>query len=283
MKIYTVQKGDTLYKIAKNHNITLDQLLSVNPNISNPDHIMPGMKIKIPAVKSGTAAHHSAHDKTKDHYTAPVGGIKGTAPKPHFPMMEAPAKEVPVHEAPPKKHEYKPTAHLAPLMPLVDINVTNQEINEKFIQKQITQPQHEAYPNMMMPKAKPQGTTYPIHKPHPAPQVVSPYQAPQMQMPMPHPQPYPCYPPMPMPMPMSHGPCGCREYTGYPGYNGNTGYAGYAPQSQPRYYQEGYYNNSYPIYSTAQPQQSQQNMNAWNNYLQSGSIYNDFPRSFPTS
>lgn len=260
MKIYTVQKGDTMYKIAKHHNITLDQLLKLNPDIKNPDQIMPGMKVKIPA-SHGTSAHHTAvpgHPKTKDHWPHPTQpqhmathGVKGTAPKPHFPMVEEP---------PAKKTEYKPTAHLAPLMPLAEININNQEFNEKFIQQQqITQQQHEVYPNMILPKAKHQGSTYPIHHPQKQPQQVLPYQGYQ-------PQPYPCYPQHYMPaMYYHHSPCGCR---------------GYVPQQQ-SFYPQMYPYNDYSAYTQGYPQ-PQQNQGGWSPFPQPENSYTEFPRSFPT-
>lgn len=37
-----VKKGDTLAKIAKEHHMTLKDLISLNPHITNPNRIMPG-------------------------------------------------------------------------------------------------------------------------------------------------------------------------------------------------------------------------------------------------
>ena len=44
--IYTVKKGDTLTKIAKKYNTTVNQLVKLN-NIKNPNLIYPNQKIKI--------------------------------------------------------------------------------------------------------------------------------------------------------------------------------------------------------------------------------------------
>ncbi|MEC3434256.1 SafA/ExsA family spore coat assembly protein, partial [Bacillus cereus] len=46
MKIHIVQKGDTLWKIAKKYGVDFDTLKQTNTQLSNPDLIMPGMKIK---------------------------------------------------------------------------------------------------------------------------------------------------------------------------------------------------------------------------------------------
>ena len=45
---YTIRKGDTLSAIARNHGITLAALKAANPQISNPDLIIPGWRIIIP-------------------------------------------------------------------------------------------------------------------------------------------------------------------------------------------------------------------------------------------
>ena len=54
MKIHIVQKGDTLWKLAKKYGVSFDELKKLNSQLSNPDLLMPGMKIKIPSNTSGT-------------------------------------------------------------------------------------------------------------------------------------------------------------------------------------------------------------------------------------
>ncbi|MBM7563759.1 LysM peptidoglycan-binding domain-containing protein [Paenibacillus sacheonensis] len=53
MKIHIVKKGDTLYMIAQKYNVSLEEILKLNPSISNPDEIDIGMKIKVPAGHGG--------------------------------------------------------------------------------------------------------------------------------------------------------------------------------------------------------------------------------------
>lgn len=48
MKIHIVQKGETLWEIAEQYDVDFEQLQEVNPHLSSPDMIMPGMKIMIP-------------------------------------------------------------------------------------------------------------------------------------------------------------------------------------------------------------------------------------------
>ena len=44
--IYTVQNGDTLWKLAKRFNTTVEDILAVN-DIENPDLIYPGQRLII--------------------------------------------------------------------------------------------------------------------------------------------------------------------------------------------------------------------------------------------
>src|SRR5690625_3674535 len=48
LRIHIVQKGDILYDIAKKYNVDFEDIVKMNPQLSSPDMIMPGMKIKIP-------------------------------------------------------------------------------------------------------------------------------------------------------------------------------------------------------------------------------------------
>lgn len=48
MEKYTVMKGDTLWKIAKKHNTSLEALIAANPQIGNINALGIGIKINIP-------------------------------------------------------------------------------------------------------------------------------------------------------------------------------------------------------------------------------------------
>ena len=59
--IYTVQKGDSLWTIAKKYNTTVNDILSAN-SIEHKDEIVPGQKIRIPCAaqdsdSSGLVGH----------------------------------------------------------------------------------------------------------------------------------------------------------------------------------------------------------------------------------
>ena len=47
-KTYTVVSGDTLWGVAKRHDVTLEKLLQANPGIKNPNLIHPGDKVVVP-------------------------------------------------------------------------------------------------------------------------------------------------------------------------------------------------------------------------------------------
>lgn len=49
MKIHIVQKGETVWEIANKYGVDFEQVKESNPQISSPDMIMPGMKLKIPS------------------------------------------------------------------------------------------------------------------------------------------------------------------------------------------------------------------------------------------
>lgn len=46
--IHTVQLHDTLGKIAKRYQTTVQAIMALNPIITNPDRIQPGWSLKIP-------------------------------------------------------------------------------------------------------------------------------------------------------------------------------------------------------------------------------------------
>ena len=52
MRIHIVQKGDTLWKIAKQYAIGFEELKRLNAHLANPDYIVPGMEIYLPDTAS---------------------------------------------------------------------------------------------------------------------------------------------------------------------------------------------------------------------------------------
>ena len=98
VKIHIVQKGDTLWKIAKKYGVNFEELKKLNSQLSNPDMIMPGMKIKVPT---------SGGNIKKETQTGTGGAKINLGSKKEQPIKEQPiAKEKPIKEMPvqtPKK------------------------------------------------------------------------------------------------------------------------------------------------------------------------------------
>ncbi|RLQ98079.1 LysM peptidoglycan-binding domain-containing protein [Falsibacillus albus] len=122
MKIHIVQKGDTLWKIAKKYGVNFEELKKMNAQLSNPDMIMPGMKIKVPTSggninKEVGGAKVSYGSNPKEHPYTNQKPIHKEAPV--APMKEMPKKEAPVKEVP--KPIYAPKIP-QPVIPEIDIN-----------------------------------------------------------------------------------------------------------------------------------------------------------------
>ncbi|MDR4889089.1 SafA/ExsA family spore coat assembly protein [Fredinandcohnia sp. QZ13] len=131
MKIHIVQKGDTLWEIAKKYGVDFQELKAVNTQLSNPDMIMPGMKIKVP---TGTV-----HVKKE----AQIGGVK--------------QKEAQIHVAPKKEAQIQhPFAIIAPQpFPVMEIEEEEEEV--KGVETGPYIPQMPQMPVMpQMPAAPPQ-------------------------------------------------------------------------------------------------------------------------------
>src|SRR3954451_9661913 len=75
VKIHIVQKGDTLWKIAKKYGVNFEELKKMNSQLSNPDMIMPGMKIKVPT-ESGSVKKQAPTSGAKPGTTINLGVVK---------------------------------------------------------------------------------------------------------------------------------------------------------------------------------------------------------------
>jgi LysM repeat protein len=47
-RIYVVKSGDTLSGVARAQHVTLQRLIAANPQIKNPNRIVPGQRVTIP-------------------------------------------------------------------------------------------------------------------------------------------------------------------------------------------------------------------------------------------
>ncbi|QEO63091.1 SafA/ExsA family spore coat assembly protein [Bacillus altitudinis] len=126
MKIHIVQKGDSLWKISKKYGVDFQELKKLNSQLSNPDLIMPGMKIKIPS--SGVPVktdHHKAKEMPKA--------------KEHPYVKEKPKDVVQVQDTKPKEKPNEPVPYVPPVpkveqpvFPQVDVNYYQTNLYQPF-------------------------------------------------------------------------------------------------------------------------------------------------------
>ncbi|RJG22085.1 3D domain-containing protein [Paenibacillus thiaminolyticus] len=100
---YTAQEGDTFYKLAKKHQIDLDELMKANANI-DPLNIYGGLKLELPkktlqglAVESENVALIEA-DRDKDASAADKAGASADKPAKAAKEAAAPAAKVQTEE-----------------------------------------------------------------------------------------------------------------------------------------------------------------------------------------
>ncbi|MDR7001507.1 morphogenetic protein associated with SpoVID [Neobacillus niacini] len=149
MKIHIVQKGDTLWKIAKKYGVNFEELKKMNSQLSNPDMIMPGMKVKVPTTggmvkkeapvgKPEAAINLGAKKEMPivEHPFAKEKPIVKEMPIKEMPIKEMPIKEMPIKEMPIKEVPIKeqpiikeaPKVPYTPKMPLPvvpEIDISN--------------------------------------------------------------------------------------------------------------------------------------------------------------
>ena len=134
VKIHIVQKGDTLWKIAKKYGVNFEELKQLNTQLSNPDMIMPGMKIKVPT---------SGGNIKKETQTGTGGAKINLGSKKEAPIKEQPIKEMPTV---PKKE-----APIIKEQPIKEIPKPAPIIKEKPVEKPKEVPKKPYIPKMPQP------------------------------------------------------------------------------------------------------------------------------------
>ncbi|WP_346216407.1 SafA/ExsA family spore coat assembly protein [Caldifermentibacillus hisashii] len=198
MRIHIVQKGDTLWKIAQKYGVDFNQLKSMNTHLSNPDQIMPGMKIKVPT-NSGMVKKEMPVKEVPINKEAPITEHPFAQIKPPTIPVDEPVKmfEQPkeiIKEVPKPIYMPKPPQ---PIIPEIDINnyymvnMAKMNIEQQQPVQQVEIPVFEKEgPIKEMPE--PPEMEEPIKE---APEMIHPKMAqpPMMMQPM-----YPCSPCIPM-------------------------------------------------------------------------------------
>lgn len=95
LRIHIVQKGDTLWKIAKEYGISFEDLKRLNVHLANPDYIVPGMEIILPEkihkeTHNQGAHNQGTHKETQTHKEMPTKSVKESVKKEVQKPMPAP-------------------------------------------------------------------------------------------------------------------------------------------------------------------------------------------------
>ncbi|MGY0693193.1 SafA/ExsA family spore coat assembly protein [Virgibacillus sp. FSP13] len=207
MKIHVVQKGDTLWELAKKYGVDFEELKQLNSQLSSPDMIMPGMKIKIPSstktvqkesMKMKETQQPQVNQPYKDISPKPVPVIKEDEkekPKqmqPHMPKeQQMPMQpQIPKQPEMPQKPEMpmQPHTPTQPMQPMIQMPIMEQELQNYTT---INMPQMPYYPEA---KEEPVKQEKPKPMPQPQPQ---PLPQPMQMVPMCCHVIHPCGPPMP--------------------------------------------------------------------------------------
>jgi len=135
VKIHIVQKGDTLWELAKKYNVDYEEMKQLNTQLSSPDMIMPGMKVKVPSSNKQVKEEGETNKKEvqkeqvevpykdmsakplptikEDDHAKPIE-VKAEMPMQHMPMK--PVMEMPVMEKePPSKQKETPKETSKPM------------------------------------------------------------------------------------------------------------------------------------------------------------------------
>ncbi|MGE8000471.1 LysM peptidoglycan-binding domain-containing protein [Lysinibacillus sp. NPDC093190] len=193
MRIHIVQKGDTLWKIAKEYGVSFEDLKRLNAHLANPDYIVPGMEIILPE-KIHKEPHREHHRET-DWGMHREGGHREGHSEGHRESHKEGHKE---HMHKEHMHKESPTKH----------------VKEKEVQRPMPPPIIVPPPPMPEPQMIPIPYPMPMPMPQPAPvelswnqqvvmpsveQTVSPIQIQPQPQPVAQPE---APPPMPMPQPI---------------------------------------------------------------------------------
>ena len=90
---YSIQKGDTLSAVARKNNMSLGQLLKLNPQITDPDKIFVGDKINLQSPKPQTAAFEMPKGRSLN-ISQPVLPLGNTTPPYKMQFGDAPLETV---------------------------------------------------------------------------------------------------------------------------------------------------------------------------------------------
>ncbi|WP_055105529.1 LysM peptidoglycan-binding domain-containing protein [Paenibacillus ihumii] len=179
MKIHIVKKGDTLFDLSKKYDVPLQKLIEANPQISNPDVLSVGMKVKIPAtavpVGEGIIYKHTVKQGDSLWKLAKAWGVSLQALVNANPQLSDPnvlkVGEVVNIPSPESAGSNNPpdniAAHPAPVSPVEKKNTAPKE----NIKPENIKPENIKPENIKPENVKPENVKPIAEKPNPAPIV----------------------------------------------------------------------------------------------------------------
>ncbi|MGG0413201.1 SafA/ExsA family spore coat assembly protein, partial [Peribacillus simplex] len=147
MKIHIVQKGDTLWKLAKKYGVSFEELKKVNAQLSNPDMMMPGMKIKIPGA-SGAVIKETVKPNVNIQPGIKESQIQSYQAQP-APMKEQQIMQKPAVKEQPKKEQPKfqqPVNEQPKFQQPVKEQIVQQPVKEQIVQQPVKKEQQIVQP-----------------------------------------------------------------------------------------------------------------------------------------
>ena len=202
MRVHIVQKGDTLWKIAKQYGIGFDELKRMNAQLANPDYIVPGMEIFLPEHGGMTGKEAIKGGK---HTVVPEMMEKEMEWKPTKELQKVEEQaEMETYQPPQLQPSYSftPSIYQMSYMPIHQQPILQQPIYQMPIYQQpAPQPQqpihHEPAPKPEQPMYEESSFTESMGQQETYQEV--PYEQPMYHQPMYH-------------YPMHHqSPCGCHK------------------------------------------------------------------------
>ncbi|MDW8781527.1 spore coat assembly protein ExsA, partial [Bacillus cereus] len=173
MKIHIVQKGDTLWKIAKKYGVDFDTLKKTNTQLSNPDLIMPGMKIKVPSKSvhmkqqagAGSAPPKQYVKEVQQKEFAATPTPLGIEDEEEVTYQSAPITQQPAMQQTQKEVQVKPQKEMQ-VKPQKEVQVKPQKEMQVKPQKEVqVKPQKEVQKEQPIQKEKPVEKPSVIQKP----------------------------------------------------------------------------------------------------------------------
>lgn len=205
MRIHIVQRGDTLFEIAKHYGVDFEELVKLNSQLSSPDMIMPGMKIKIPGeskqVRSSDKAKRVEPIKAervepiktdkkaeriepikaerKEERVQPIKSERVEQPVKKEAVQPSKEMRIPTRE---KKVDRKPVLDARPIERPIGKDVADDRVKPKKIEPRIPKEAYPVRPILDKPKMPKKHAVPPVKDTHHMPDTLDDYMREPLQV-----------------------------------------------------------------------------------------------------